>query len=500
MHQSLTTFVRFIVSFALTICLSVSGCATVRSPISLTQWGWGRSVDLSRNKPPEFDRRDSDDAVDVTEDESKPERKEPRRLFGLGTDRPKDETPSSKPQDKPKDSRWWSSATPKNGRSGKAQDPAERQLQERQFAKAEKAFNAGELDEAARLLKPLTKKKNENFWSKLWLSNFEADLRQDHNRVREDSLFLLAETYHKQEKYSKAKDNYEALLKDYPSTRHLNTSTKRMFDIARTWLGMPKFATTSEITTVNLEDPQSTPTPKREKPPHSAILVPNLFDKTRPAFDTPGHALEALKAIWLYDPRGPLADDAIMLTASHHLRTGNYQDADRYFSMLREEYPQSTHLQTSFVLGSHVKLMSYQGAGYDEKQLEDARLLKESTLRLFPNLPEKERLKDELAKIEEARAQRLWDLVELYGRKSKPKSQIIYAEELVQNFPKSKYAPKAREVLARLKPSAVPVAVRKSGEEGFFKRAFRRSPEQSSADEQDNTGSARMNSSDEASE
>ena len=123
--------------------------------------------------------------------------------------------------------------------------------------------------------------------------------------------------------------------------------------------------------------------------------------------------------------------------------------------MLREEYPNSPHLQTSFVLGSHVKLMSYQGASYDEKQLEDARQLKASTLRLFPNLPEKDRLKDELVKIEEARAQRLWELVELYGRKKKPQAQIIYADELLQTYPKSSYAPQAREVLAKLRAPAV---------------------------------------------
>jgi outer membrane protein assembly factor BamD (BamD/ComL family) len=154
----------------------------------------------------------------------------------------------------------------------------------------------------------------------------------------------------------------------------------------------------------------------------------------------------------MYDPRGPLADDAIMLTASHFLRVGNYQEADRYFSMLREEYPSSPHLQTSFVLGSHVKLMSYQGAGYDEKKLEEARRLKESTLRLFKDLPEKDRLKDELAKIEEARAQRYWELVELYRRKRKPKAMVIYAEDVLQTYPNSSYAPKAREVLAELRP------------------------------------------------
>ncbi len=492
-HHS-TASVRSVVCIAL--CIGVCGCATDRSIVSLTQWGWGRSVDLSGGKPPDFSRRENDEAVDINEEESDkpPTRKEPRRLFGLGAEQPKEEKTPAKPRVSNSDPRWWSSLTPDRSRASDRELAGERQSQERQFALAEKAFNAGNLDEAQRLLKPLTKKKNENFWSKLWLSDVEADLRLDHNRVREDSLFLLAETYNKQERFAKAKEYYEVLLKDYPSTRYLNTSTKRMFVIARTWLGMPKFATTSEVTPVNLEDPRATPIPKRQKPPHSAILVPNLFDKSRPAFDTPGHALDALKSIWLYDPRGPLADDAIMMTASHHLHAGNYQEADRYFSMLREEYPQSTHLQASFVLGSHVKLMSYQGAGYDDKQLEDARQLKESTLRLFPNLPERERQKAELHKIEEASAQRLWDLVELYGRKDKPKAQIIYAEELLQTYPKSSYAPKAREALAKLKPTATPVAIQKSSDEGFMKRLLRRSTDETLGEEQDTSARARMNS------
>jgi tetratricopeptide (TPR) repeat protein len=194
----------------------------------------------------------------------------------------------------------------------------------------------------------------------------------------------------------------------------------------------------------------------------------------------------------MYDPRGPLADDAIMLTASHYLRLGNYEEADRFFSMLREEYPNSPHLQASFILGSHVKLMSYQGAAYDEKQLEEARQLKESALRLFPNLPEKERIQAELARIEEARAQRLWELVQLYGRKEMPKAQIIYAQDLINTYPKSRYAPQARELLAQLQaapndPPSIGTRVLNS------LPRLRRAPATQHGIEVDSSGSARLN-------
>ena len=450
----------------------VTGCATSSSPISLTQWSWGRSLNLARDKDeaPSFDEGDDADVtvVDPKESAKKPsEPKEPRRLFGFGGSRKsEDEIKSDRTHHDrnvvPKIERgevadnrhWYDRFTPSRSSKPVVHDEAEQRRQREIYDEAERLYQDQHYAEAVKLLKPLTKKK-QSFLQRARFWSVDPEYREDHNRVREDSMYLLAETYFKQERFSDAKGYYEVLLKEYPSTRHLNTSTKRLFAISRTWLGFPEFATSSDLTPVNLENPRATQVPKKQKPPHSAVLVPNLTDKSRPAFDTPGHALDGLKAIWMYDPRGPLADDAIMMTASHYYRVGNYQESDRYFSMLREEYPNSPHLQTSFVLGSHVKLMSYQGASYDEKQLEDARQLKASTLRLFPNLPEKDRLKDELVKIEEARAQRLWELVELYGRKKKPQAQIIYADELLQTYPKSSYAPQAREVLAKLRAPAV---------------------------------------------
>ena len=459
----------------LTLCLAITGCASLKqpfaqkqkqSPVTLAQWSWGKSVDLKKKNSDSFVKQDEEqqaetDDVTVVDPDAEPEAaapksKEPRKLwaFGKNANQPPEPVRPHEPQESKSNSSWLTKTPSNSSKSALAPvvvDETEERQRKAQYSQAEALYKDGKLAEAESVLKPLTKKKK-NFWSNLRIWSADPGTREEHNRVREDSLFLLAESYFKQERFSDAKGNYEALLKDYPSTRHLNVATRRLFVIGKTWLGMPDFATTSDITPVNVEDPRSTPQPKKQKPPHSAILVPNITDKTRPAFDTPGHALEALKSIWLYDPRGPLADDAIMLTASHYLRVGNYQEADRYFSMLREEYPSSPHLQTSFVLGSHVKLMSYQGADYDEKQLEDARRLKESTLRLFPNLPERERLKDELARIEEARAQRYWELVELYRRKGKPKAMVIYAEDVLQRYPNSSYAPKAREVLAELRP------------------------------------------------
>ena len=306
------------------------------------------------------------------------------------------------------------------------------------FEQAEKLYEAGKHKQAEKALKKIAKEYKDS-------------------RVQEDALFLLGEIQFQQKRYSWAQDSFDKLLKAYPSTRYMDRVTRRMFTIARTWLDFPEVATSEDVQPVNFDDPQSTPPPKSEgkksRDPSLAVpIFPNFFDRTRPVFDTKGRALQALRSIWLNDPTGPLADDALMLTASHHLRRGDHMEADRIFSMLREEYPKSPHLKSAFVLGSHVKLMSYQGALYDGTNLEDARQLKESTLRLFPDDAGRERQRQELKKIDEARAQRDWEQARYYMKRDNRRGAAIYCQEVIKNFPETGYADRARRLLAELSP------------------------------------------------
>ena len=280
------------------------------------------------------------------------------------------------------------------------------------------------------------------------------------SEIREDALFMQAEAAFQQDHYSKAHDVYATLLKEYPSSRHLDVVSERLFKIGRLWLDFPEVAKLDEIQQVNFEDPKrKLPAEEAPKPNKTPVFVPNLSNKERPLFDTPGNGVAALQAIWMNDPTGPLADDAMMLVASHHARQGNYIEADRYFRMLRETFPNSPHLKDAFLIGSHVKLMSYQGADYDGKTLNDAQLLKESTLRLYPNIGEADRLKDELAKIESAKAEVLWKQVELWLRKGNKRAAAVMCHQLISTFPKSAQAEKAQAKLESLGPAYVSGAV-----------------------------------------
>ena len=312
---------------------------------------------------------------------------------------------------------------------------------------AQKQFDEGQYAVAARGFSAISKKRSP---SKFKLFGGSDKDRPSYDPIREEAVFYLAECQFQQSELSKAADNYQMLVKDYPSTRYMDESTRRLFEISKQWLGVDGFATTEEIRQVNAEQGAGNAPLSSQKATKRFSVVPNLSDSSRPVFDQGGHALKALKTIWLNDPSGPLADDSLMLAATYHLRNEDYREADRLFTILREQFPKSPHLQNAFVLGSHVKLMSYQGAAYDEQLLSDSKQLKEQSLRLFPDLPEGDRVRRELKSIHEAEAKREWELAVFYEKKRKPNAVRLSCQEILTKYPDSAYAPLARAKLAEL--------------------------------------------------
>jgi len=283
--------------------------------------------------------------------------------------------------------------------------------------------------------------------------------------VREDALFLTAEAQFKQKRYSWAQDSYDLLVKEFPATRYMETRNKRLFNIARYWLQDPQY-----VTADNVKQAEFNPTGAQKRPTVEAQrrnaggfditrtvpILPNFTDRTRPVFDTEGRALQALKSIWQSDPTGSLADDALMLEAGHHMRSGNYLEADRIYTILRDEYSKSRHAENAYVLGSFVKQASYQGPEYDPQVLRQAEQLKKSTLRLYPKHPDRERMLRDLRKIETAKAASDWDMVRFYQRKGRTKSVAIYCREIIKNYSDTDYATRARKVLSEMGDPSVP--------------------------------------------
>lgn len=332
------------------------------------------------------------------------------------------------------------------------------------YEQAVAIYEQGEYAKAEKLFKQLVKDRRavyESFgdrWRRWWgLDEGYDPFKHYGDPIEEDALFMLAECQFARQRYAYAQDSYDDLLNRYPATRHLERSTRQLFRIARYWLDFPpevdssthaemKLAGAEQITGKAVKF-QEEPSTLRQIP-----VIPNLTDRTRPTFDTYGRGLQALRSIWLHDATGPLADDALMLSANFHLRAGNYQEAAADYKLLRENYPDSPHFKDAFILGSHVTFASYQGAQYDGRALEEARKLKQMALRMFPDLtPEqRQRLEEELALLRTAEEARLWNKVEFYEVKGVPESVALHCNLLINRYPDSPYADKARLKLNEL--------------------------------------------------
>ena len=309
---------------------------------------------------------------------------------------------------------------------------------------AEKLYNDGRYAEAERQYQIIREQSTPKTGLRKGLFNrhqFSEDLEQ--SPIEEDAIFGVAQSQFRQGHLARAEETYAALLKEYPSTRHLDAVSRQLFRIAREWLGFPD-ANDEEIVQVAYGEKAPTLEQRRAR---NTGWAPNFTDKTRPSFDVDGRALGALRLIWLHDAAGPLADDALMMAANYHLRNGDHIAAAQHYRLLQEQFPDSPHFKDSLMLGSHVLLASYNGAGYDPSPLEESKQLKLMALQYSELDPEdRARLEEELDKIAEAEIEPLWQEIQFYLAKRQPESVLLHANFLINRFPNSRYARMAAEV------------------------------------------------------
>lgn len=248
--------------------------------------------------------------------------------------------------------------------------------------------------------------------------------------LEEDALFYRGESLFFANRYVDANDVFSALIKKYENSRYLDRIVRRLFNIARYWEQLQK-----------------------AKP--LWVVVPNLTDKTRPLFDTSGHAMQVYERIHLNDPTGPLADDSIMATANAFFLNKRYEDAAYYYDMLRKEYPKSEHQLDAHRLGMKAKLLAYQGPFYDGTALDEAAEIADQTLRQFHGelRDEREEVLRQKNLIVEKQAEREWTLGHYYDRKGYYGAARFYYNGLATNtrFARTKFAEMARKRLEEIK-------------------------------------------------
>lgn len=246
--------------------------------------------------------------------------------------------------------------------------------------------------------------------------------------LEEDSLFLLGESYFFADRYPKAHEAYETLLNKYEFSRHVDRTAGREFAIGRYWEQL------------YYHDPQW-------------VIVPNLTDKTRPLFDTWGHALKAYEHVRINDPAGPLADDAIMATATAHFLRGRFEEAAHQYDVIRKEYPKSEHQMKAHLLALQSKQQIYQGPLYDGTPLREvAEIADQTLLRFGPALGgERGRVIDAKNRAVEQLAARDLAVGRYYDKNRFYGAARIYYQSVIDEYPQTQAAELARQRLQEIR-------------------------------------------------
>ncbi|MDR2171825.1 MAG: hypothetical protein LBP59_16905 [Planctomycetaceae bacterium] len=262
--------------------------------------------------------------------------------------------------------------------------------------------------------------------------------------LQEDALFMAGESFFFSGYYKSALsifsvsafEAYHDLMSKYKHSKHLDIVAQRLFLMARYWEAADRKRKWRGI---------------------------NLNDKTIPVVDAFGYAQKAYEMIFINDPNNPLADDAVMAIASAHLARGryegdtSYEKAAFYFKYLTENYPLSEHFDEARKGELFARSEAYMGAEYNQKTLDSAKELAEiinSTQ--LPNAIDND--KDEnnaIAELNEniitKNAEREWVLGQYYDVKKYYGSAKMFYQKVIDKYPQTTYAEKARKRLEQIK-------------------------------------------------
>jgi outer membrane protein assembly factor BamD (BamD/ComL family) len=265
----------------------------------------------------------------------------------------------------------------------------------------------------------------------------EKEKNQD---IFEECLFHEAECYYEQRQFPKARDLYARLLKEFPSSRYRNEAVRRQFEIAEFWLNDTR------------EDMKQEAEQMAGK--SSGFSIPRVihFEKEKPTFDEEGNAVKACLDVYMQDPAGPLAAEALYRAGGVSFFRENYQDANDYYSVLVEQFPRSPLAPHALELAIQSKIRLTGGPDYDGRKLAEARQLVDTALRSYPELRDRREFLDRtLISVNERQAEKEFSTAEFYRRTNHPCSAYFYYEIVRRRYAGTAWADKATERMLELR-------------------------------------------------
>lgn len=182
---------------------------------------------------------------------------------------------------------------------------------------------------------------------------------------------------------------------------------------------------------------------------------PNPTDTMRPLLLQESRALEALQMVSMYDGQGPLADKALYWCGIVNFIRGNFEQADSFFTQLKDMHPHSPLRPQAFIYGIQAKNNATGGAMYDGRKCAEALHMIQLAEASIPEMSRDPQMAEMLAKskfaIRYQQAEKDFITAEWYERTGHPGSAYFYYELTRRRYANTRYAEIAAERMARIK-------------------------------------------------
>ena len=149
-------------------------------------------------------------------------------------------------------------------------------------------------------------------------------------------------------------------------------------------------------------------------------------------------------------PRSLLAEKALMLLGDYYMRKRSYEDAAYAYRQIIASYPTSVFIRQARLRAAEAYLASFNGTAFDPAPLVEAKERLLEYQELYGSDAQAEQVGSMLELIEDLLAQRQYNVGKFYQRTGKKQAAMASYQQVIENWPDSDWAGKARGKLDKL--------------------------------------------------
>lgn len=281
---------------------------------------------------------------------------------------------------------------------------------EREISPAQVGPEREKLDQAEQILMEGREGKASKLLNK-WLKKYPG------SAYRDEALYYAAQSLERQGKLYKAFEKYEELLKGYPVSGYFQNGLEAEFGIAQKYLTGTK---------------------------RSAL---GIFKVS--AADV---GIDIIEKLQERRPGSLLAEKGLMVLGDYYLQKKSYVEAVDTYNFLITEYPSSMYARQARLNAAQAYMNMFGGVSKDPVPLIEARERLLEYRQLYHNDEHSSEIEAMLAKVDELQAERDYETGKFYQRTGKKQAGRFYYEQVVERWPRSNWAAKAQNKLAKLGP------------------------------------------------